>query len=124
MLTEQDIQDACDAEGVDFGQGDADVYTPAVTLWAFVAPCLSASKSCVAAVARVLPRLPRALGPSPRGSSGGGWCRRCSWRWASHRVGQRPGRVEPREVKRRQKVKRMTRPRAQRRAELLKATGS
>ena len=38
----------------------------------------------------------------------------------THRVGQRPGRVEPREVKRRPKgYKRLRRPRAQRRAELL-----
>ncbi len=40
---------------------------------------------------------------------------------ATHTVGNRPGRVEPREVKRRQKVKLMTRPRAQRRAELLQS---
>jgi len=39
---------------------------------------------------------------------------------ATHRVGNRPGRVEPREVKRREKVKLLTKPRAQRRAELLK----
>src|SRR5436309_13582884 len=52
-LTEADIQQACDQEGVHFGQGPHDVYTPAVTLWAFLAQCLSASKSCVAAVARV-----------------------------------------------------------------------
>ena len=39
---------------------------------------------------------------------------------ATHRVGNRPGRVEPRAVKRRQKVKLLTKPRAQRRAELLK----
>src|ERR1051326_7980746 len=39
---------------------------------------------------------------------------------ATHRVGNRPGRVEPREVKRRRKgEKLMMRPRAQRRAELL-----
>ena len=43
---------------------------------------------------------------------------------ATHRVGNRPGRVEPREVKRRQKVKLMTKPRAQRRAELLKGEGA
>jgi hypothetical protein len=42
---------------------------------------------------------------------------------ATHEVGDRPGRVEPREVKRRRKVKLMTRPRAQRRAELLAAAG-
>lgn len=39
---------------------------------------------------------------------------------ATHRVGNRPGRVEPRAVKRRRKVKLLTKPRAQRRAELLK----
>ena len=43
---------------------------------------------------------------------------------ATHRVGNRPGRVEPREVKRRHKGKLMTRPRAQRRAELLKGDGT
>ena len=53
-LSEEDIQKACDAEGVSFGNGPDDVYTPAVTLWAFLAQCLSTSKSCVAAVARVL----------------------------------------------------------------------
>jgi hypothetical protein len=42
ILTEQDIQDACRAEGVAFGQGPQDVYTPAVTLWAFLTQCLSA----------------------------------------------------------------------------------
>jgi len=43
---------------------------------------------------------------------------------ATHGVGNRPGRVEPREVKRRQKVKLLTKPRAQRRAELVKSSGS
>lgn len=54
VLAEQDIQDVRDAEGAAFGQGPEDVYTPAVTLWAFLAQCLSASKSCVAAVAILL----------------------------------------------------------------------
>ncbi len=39
---------------------------------------------------------------------------------ATHRVGNRPGRVEPREVKRRHKVRLLTRTRAERRAELLR----
>lgn len=38
----------------------------------------------------------------------------------THAVGNRPGRVEPRAVKRRRNVKLLTKPRAQRRAELLK----
>ena len=41
-------------EGVTFGQQANAVSTPAVTVWAFLSQCLSGSKSCVAAVARVL----------------------------------------------------------------------
>src|SRR5439155_10006298 len=74
VLTEADIQQACDQENVQFGQGADDVYTPAVTLWAFLAQCLSASKSCVAAVARVLV-LRVALGLPPCGASTGGYCK-------------------------------------------------
>ncbi len=74
VLTEQDIQTACDQEGVHFGQGPDDVYSPAVTLWAFLAQCLSACKSCVAAVARVLV-LRVALGLPPCGSGNGAYCK-------------------------------------------------
>src|SRR5205823_4643732 len=74
VLTEQDIQTACDAEGVCFGQGEEDVYTPAVTPWALLAQCLSQSKSCVAAVARVLV-LRVALGLPPCGAGTGGYCK-------------------------------------------------
>ena len=43
---------------------------------------------------------------------------------ATHRVGNRPDRVEPREVKRRRQAEKlMMRPRAQRRAELLAGIG-
>src|SRR5215210_21524 len=73
-LTEQDVQRACDEEGVCFGQGQDDVSTPAVTLWAFLAQCLSASKSCVAAVARVLV-LRVALGLPPCGAGSGAYCK-------------------------------------------------
>jgi Transposase DDE domain len=74
VLTEQSIQDACDTEGVHFGQGPEDVYTPAVTLWAFLAQCLSACKSCVAAVARVLV-LRVAMGLPPCGAGSGAYCK-------------------------------------------------
>src|SRR5690348_7809091 len=74
VLTEQDIQTACQQESVQFGQGPDDVYTPAVTLWAFLAQCLSACKSCVAAVARVLV-LRVALGLSPCGAGNGAYCK-------------------------------------------------
>jgi Transposase DDE domain len=54
VLTEEQIQEAATAEGVNFGCGPNDVFTPAVTLWAFVGQFLSGHKSCVAAVARVI----------------------------------------------------------------------
>lgn len=74
VLTAQDIQDACAAEDVCFAEGPQDVYTPAVTLWAFLAQCLSASKSCVAAVARVLV-LRVALGLPLCGAGSGAYCK-------------------------------------------------
>jgi hypothetical protein len=110
VLSAQDIQDACAAENVCFAESEEDVYTPAVTLWAFLAQCLSASKSCVAAVARVLV-LRVTLGLPPCGAGSGAYCkarvklpeallRRLtyqagvtleqqapdSWRWRSRRV--------------------------------------
>ena len=61
VLAEDDIQQACDEEGVDFGQADNDddqkvVYTPAVTLWAFLSQVLfkDEQRSCLAATARVV----------------------------------------------------------------------
>lgn len=54
LLTPQDIQQACDQEHVDFAPAAHHVWTPALTLWALLSQCLSDSKSCVAAVARVL----------------------------------------------------------------------
>ena len=54
VLTEADIQRAATAAKVTFGTGDDDVYTPAVTLWAFIGQVLSGRKSCVAAVARII----------------------------------------------------------------------
>src|SRR6185295_19142041 len=74
VLSEQDIQNACDAEHVWFGDGDHDVYTPAVTLWAFLTQCLSAAKSCVAAVARVMV-LRAALGLPPCAAGTGAYCK-------------------------------------------------
>lgn len=54
VLSQEDIDKIAAEESVDFGSGPNCVYTPAVTLWAWLAQCLSPSKSCVAAVARVL----------------------------------------------------------------------
>jgi putative transposase len=55
VLSEQDIQVAFDAAGVRFAQEEGDVYTPSVTLWAFLSQAVfkAEHRSCVAAVARV-----------------------------------------------------------------------
>ena len=55
VLSEQDIQVAFDAAGVSFAQEEGDVYTPSVTLWAFLSQAVfkAEHRSCVAAVARV-----------------------------------------------------------------------
>lgn len=55
-LPEQQIQAAFDAQGVAFAQADDDVYTPPVTLWAFLSQVLfkQEQRSCRAAVSRVL----------------------------------------------------------------------
>lgn len=53
-LPEMLLQQVADDAGLHFATGPNDVYTPALTLWAFLAQVLSASKSCVAAVARIL----------------------------------------------------------------------
>jgi hypothetical protein len=74
VLSEEDLRQACDEEGVAFADGPDDVYTPAVTLWAFLAQCLSASKSCVAAVARVLV-LRVALGLPACAAGSGAYCK-------------------------------------------------
>lgn len=55
VLSEQDIQAAFDQEGVSFAPEEGDVYTPSVTLWAFLSQAVfkAEHRSCVAAVARV-----------------------------------------------------------------------
>jgi len=74
VLPEQQIEKLCAEEGVCFGQGKDDVYTPAVTLWAWLCQCLSASKSCVAAVARVIV-LRVAMGLPPCSAATGAFCK-------------------------------------------------
>ena len=53
VLTEADVERAVVAEHVSFASDATAVFTPLVTLWAFVGQVLAGSKSCVAAVARV-----------------------------------------------------------------------
>jgi hypothetical protein len=73
-LPEELIDRFAAEEEVDFGnQADA-VYTPAITLWAFLAQCLSDSKSCVAAVARVIV-LCVSLARPPCSAATGAYCK-------------------------------------------------
>jgi hypothetical protein len=75
-LPEARIQEAFDAEGVDFAQDDDGVYTPSVTLWASLSQVLhkGEQRSCLAAVARVLVLLV-ALGRKPCAKNSGAYCR-------------------------------------------------
>lgn len=74
VLTEDDVQRAAVAEGVSFGNQDDDVYTPTVTLWAFIGQVLSGRKSCVAAVGRII-ALRIAMGLSPCSAATGAYCK-------------------------------------------------
>src|SRR5713226_5273708 len=76
VLPEETIQQAFDDEACNFAQGDEDVYTPAVTLWAFLSQVLfkSEHRSCLAAVGRVIV-LCLALGRGPCSDNTGAYCR-------------------------------------------------
>jgi len=75
-LTEESIQSAFDAEGVSFAADDDNIYTPALTLWAFLSQVLfkGEHRSCVAAVARVMVLLV-ALERGPCSTNTGAYCR-------------------------------------------------
>ena len=52
-LPEQRLQQLADQEGVSFGNHCNSIYSPAVTTWTFLLQVSSATKCCVAAVARL-----------------------------------------------------------------------
>lgn len=54
VLTAEHIERVAAEEGVHFGTAPGNIYSVAVTLWAFLAQVLSKDKSCVTAVARIL----------------------------------------------------------------------
>jgi putative transposase len=56
VLPEENIQRAFDEENKDFAQEEDAVYTPAVTLWAFLSQVLfkGEQRSCLAAVSRII----------------------------------------------------------------------
>jgi len=76
VLPEESIQRAFDEEEAGFGQDDDAVYTPPLTLWAFLSQVLfkEEQRSCVAAVARVVVLLV-ALGKEPPSDDTGAYCR-------------------------------------------------
>ena len=76
VLTEESIQAAFDEDGASFADGDDTIYTPAITLWAFLSQVLfkDEQRSCVAAVSRVIVLLV-ALERGPCCSITGAYCR-------------------------------------------------
>jgi DDE family transposase len=76
VLPEERIEAAFAEEGIGFAQEEDAVYTPAVTLWAFLSQVLfkGEQRSCRAAVARVVVLLV-ALGKSPPSGNTGAYCR-------------------------------------------------
>jgi putative transposase len=76
VLAEEEIQAAFVAENACFGEDEDDIYTPALTLWGWLAQVMQAEKarSCVAAVARIV-TLCVALGRKPPSPDTGAYCR-------------------------------------------------
>jgi len=75
-LPEEVIQKASDDEAVSFAEDEEAVYTPAITLWAFLSQVLfkDEQRSCVAAVARVVVLLV-GLERAPCSTNTGAYCR-------------------------------------------------
>jgi putative transposase len=76
VVSEEQIEQAFAAEQVSFGQEKDAVYTPAVTLWAFLSQILfkGEQRSCLAAVSRVCVLLV-ALSREPCAKNSGAYCR-------------------------------------------------
>jgi hypothetical protein len=75
-LSEEAIEAAFDEEGLAFGQEEDEVYTPALTLWAFLSQMLfkDEQRSCAAAVSRIVVLLV-SLGRKPCSDNSGAYCR-------------------------------------------------
>jgi putative transposase len=76
VLSEQEVEEEFAAEGVEFGQVGGSVYTPALTLWAWLSQVLHTGelRSCSAAVSRVIVLLV-ALGRDPCSADTAAYCR-------------------------------------------------
>lgn len=76
VLSEAEIEAAFVAENASFAEDEDDIYTPALTLWAWLGQVMHAEKarSCVATVARIT-ALCVALGRQPPSPDTGTYCR-------------------------------------------------
>ena len=76
VLSQEQIEQAFAAEGVSFARDQGDVYTPSMTLWAFLSQAVHAGplRSCAAAVARVIV-LCTVLGRKAPSPDTGDYCR-------------------------------------------------
>lgn len=74
VLTAERIEEIAAQEQVSFGTAENEIYSVPVTLWAFLAQSVSASKSCLAAVSRVMVLLV-ALGRQPCHAGSGAYCK-------------------------------------------------
>jgi DDE family transposase len=74
VLSATEVEEAFTAAGADFGTSPGAVFTPAVTLWAFLSQVVCLDKSCRAAVARVLALL-LALERGPCSEDTAAYCR-------------------------------------------------
>jgi hypothetical protein len=74
VLSEDTIQQLAIDEDMTFATDPDDVYTPALTLWAFLTQAMSSGKSCVEAVSRVI-ALRFALDLSACAANTGAYCK-------------------------------------------------
>jgi hypothetical protein len=76
VLCEGDVDAAMAAEGVEFGQLEGSVYTPALTVWAWLSQALHTGqmRSCAAAVSRIIVLLVT-MGREPCAEDTAAYCR-------------------------------------------------
>jgi hypothetical protein len=74
VLTREQIEEAARAEKLSFATGDEQIYSPALTTWAWLSQAVADHKSCLAAVARVLVLL-NALGRPLCSAGTGAYCK-------------------------------------------------
>ena len=80
VLPEDQIEEAFAEEGVAFAEDEEFVYTPPITIWAFLSQVLhkEEQRSCIAAVSRIIVLLV-ALGLEPCSKTREGFARVRSW---------------------------------------------